>query len=59
MATIIKTGNGYNHSLHMEFQISSEDELTSLPSCAPGSFAYLDDLSKLWMLNAEKTWVEI
>ena len=45
---------------HMEFQLSSEADLAQLPTdCAPGSIAYLDDMSKMWNLGNNGAWKEM
>lgn len=57
--TLIKNGDSYDSSAHKQFQISSQEELAALPGCAVGSIAYLNDLNKIWMLDADGNWNEI
>lgn len=55
--TVIKTGNGYNNSDCKQILLGSESELQQLEDIyAPGSIAYLKDLSKIWMLDQDSTW---
>lgn len=58
-ATLIKVGDHYNSSKHMEFQLETESDLAKLPGtddCAIGSIAYLADYSKLWNLCEDNEW---
>lgn len=56
--SIIKVGgDGYNHGKqHIEFQIDSATDLTSLPTCAPGSRAILTNKSASYCLSNTGEW---
>lgn len=58
--TIIKTANGYDSSRYREFMVKDETDLSEidLRQTAPGSVAYNEDLSIIWILNADGVWVE-
>lgn len=55
----IKRGDGYALSGHMEYQLLTEADLGSLPGtnvAAVGSYAYLSDYSKIWVLGEDNMW---
>lgn len=62
MITLIKVGNGYVQSKHMEFLIDSSDDVENLPTasglnaCTPGSVAYTPDLSTVYILGNDGEW---
>ena len=61
MNRVIKSGNGYDSSKYREIMIESDSALNDidLKEVAPGSIAYNNDLTLLWMLGDDKVWREI
>ncbi len=61
----IKEGEPYGQfgANHKEFQISSASDISNPPSdaiaAAPGSKAYLDDMSRIWNKGNDGTWKEV
>lgn len=47
----------YNYK---EYYLDSQSELSSVPTgaCCPGSVAYVIDTQKVYILNANKQWIE-
>ena len=41
------------------FIIQSASDLTNLPECDAGSFAYLEDMTKIWQMGISGSWVQI
>lgn len=61
-ATIIKVGDRYDSSAHMEYQLSTQGDVANLPGtnkCAIGSIAYLQDLSIIWILGQDNVWHKV
>lgn len=64
MWTLISMGgDGSNYGEgHKEFMLSSAEDINSEPAqytIAPGSIAYLANMTKLWMKDAEGEWILI
>lgn len=58
--TVIKRGNAYEHSSsHYELGIDQEADLATLPNCAPGSLAFMNDMTKFWIRDTHERWVPI
>lgn len=58
--TVIKRGNAYENSAsHYEFGVDQEADLASLPNCAPGSLAFLNDMTKFWLRDTHERWIPI
>lgn len=41
------------------FMIQSASDLTNLPACDAGSFAYLEDMTKMWQKGIDGTWKQV
>ena len=67
MAVYVVKRGGEGHTMHyIEAMISSESDVANLPNrntqndkADPGSVAYLQDMSKLYMLGIDNTWREV
>jgi len=63
--TLIKAGEPYGQFgfNHKEFQISTASDISNpsaeATSSAPGSKAYLDDMSRIWNKANDGTWKEV
>ena len=60
MITVVKKQDDYNSTEYLEYLITSESELNSLPgNPAPGSVAYTAGFKKIWHLGNDGTWVSV
>ena len=59
MFSIMANGGNENHPNCMEFLVESEADLTSLPTCAPGSVAYTAGYAQIWHKGLNGEWVAV
>lgn len=67
MITIVITGGEGKPHYYREFMISSESDVSDLPTgatpapdtAAPGSTAYTQDLEHTYLLGADNVWREV
>ena len=55
----VKRGDEHQADNYREFIMESESDVSDLPTAAPGSVAYLQDLSKTYLLGPDDTWREV
>jgi len=55
----VKRGDEHQADNYREFIMESESDVSDLPTAAPGSVAYLQDLSKTYLLGPDGVWREV
>lgn len=57
---VVKRGDEYHDQDYREFILESEADVSDLPTdAAAGSVAYLQDMTKTYMLGADGVWREV
>ena len=57
---VVKRGDEYHDENYREFILEAEADVSDLPTdAAAGSVAYLQDMTKTYMLGADGVWREV
>lgn len=59
MITCVKRGDEYHDSNYKELLMTDESDFADLPSVAPGSVAYTNDMAHTYMLGTDGVWREV
>lgn len=59
MYSVISVGGELNHPNTMRFEVDSEEDLASLPACAPDSIAYTAGFTQIWHKANDGSWVVV
>ena len=50
---------GSTTSNERTFMIQSASDLATLPTCDAGSFAFLEDVTKMWQKGIDGSWKQV